>query len=92
MPRTSLPWHGHINLTRPLALAPPPPIFDEVSATVLVGEKMYRTIGPLDPGNFGVSRNIYEIFYNPSHYFLHQLKAVYIFMLVQMSNVSKKVS
>ena len=53
---------------------------------------MYRTIGPLVPENIGVSRNIYTIFYNPSHHFLHQLKAVYIFMLVQMCNVSKKFS
>ena len=35
-PRTPLPWHGHINLARPLALAPPPPIFHEVSATEYV--------------------------------------------------------
>ena len=31
MPPDPLPWHGHINLTRPLALAPP--ISHEVSAT-----------------------------------------------------------
>ena len=41
-PRTPLPWHGHVTLTRPLALAPP--IFHEVSATVAIN--YYRRAFP----------------------------------------------
>ena len=42
MPPDPLPWDRHINLTRPLALAPPP-IFHEVSATVLEYEEYHAT-------------------------------------------------